>query len=191
MKLDSINLDSENLEKILSQFKPCVSGSVDKHAPEKLSKTPCRDSWPWFNQELQGLKRSVQNREMVWFKYKQDHQWHAYKEYCNKYTTFLRSSRMMYMQNVITKIKGNSKNLYKLIAELTGSKVENPLPEDLSDEDLAEHFANFFITKIENIRNKLNNYSLYTLIENCTMGTQSEFKLLSADEIRNLVGKCK
>ena len=38
MNLDSINLDSENLEEILSEFKSCGTGSVDKHAPEKLSK---------------------------------------------------------------------------------------------------------------------------------------------------------
>ena len=65
MDLDSINLDSENLEEILSEFKSCVSVSVDKHAPEKLSKTLFRDSQPWFNQELQDLKRSVQNRERI------------------------------------------------------------------------------------------------------------------------------
>ena len=62
-------------------------------------------------------------------------------------------------QTEIAKFKGNSKHLYKLIVELTGSKVENPLPEGLSDEDLAECFANFFITKIENIRNNLNNHN--------------------------------
>ena len=35
MNLDSINCDSENLEEILSEFKLCVSESVDKHALEK------------------------------------------------------------------------------------------------------------------------------------------------------------
>ena len=44
MNLDSINLVSENLEEILSEFILCVSGSADKHAPQKLSKTPLRDS---------------------------------------------------------------------------------------------------------------------------------------------------
>ena len=56
---------------------------------------------------------------------------------------------MMYTQNEITEFKGNSKHLHKLTAELTGSKVENPLPEGLSDEDLAEHFANFIIKKLK------------------------------------------
>ena len=50
---------------------------------------------------------------------------------------------MMYTWNELTKFKGNSKKLHKLITELTGSKVENPLPEGLSDKDLAEHFEIF------------------------------------------------
>ena len=128
MDLDSINLDSENLDEILSEFKSCISVSVDRHAPEKLSKTPFRDSWPWFNQEMQDLRRSVQNRERIWCKYRQDHQWCAYKEHHDKYTKFLRTSRMLYTQTEITKFKGNSKHSYKLIAEHTGSKIENSLP---------------------------------------------------------------
>ena len=86
---------------------------------------------------------------------------------------------MIYTQNEVTKFKGNSKHLCKLIAELTGSKVESPLPEGLSDEELAEHFANFFIGRIENIRDKLNSYTLYSPIENNTIGKLLEFKPLS------------
>ena len=121
--------------------------------------------------------------------YKQDHQWCAYNKHGSKYTKLLRASRLLYTWTEIAKFKGNSKHLYKLIAELTGTKVENPLPEGLSNQALAECFANFFITKIENIRDNLNNYSLYNPIENCATGKLSEFKLLSAEEIRNLVRK--
>ena len=59
-----------------------MAKSLEKHAPMKLSKTPFRDNQPWYNQELQSLKRSVQNRESVWHRYKQGHQWLAYREYC-------------------------------------------------------------------------------------------------------------
>ena len=58
---------------------------------------------------------------------------------------------MLYTWTKIAKFEGNSKHLYKLIMELTRSKVKNSLPEGLSYEDLAKHFANFFVTKIENI----------------------------------------
>ena len=189
--VDAINLDSENLEEILSLLKLCVSMSVDKHAQEKLLKMLFRDSQPWFNQELQDLKRLVCNREMIWHKYKKDHQWCAYKDHHWKYTEFLRMTRLMHTQAEIAKFKGKSKHLYKLIVELTGSKTENPLPDGLSDGDLAKCFVEFFIIKIKNIRDNLNSHSLYNLIENCATGKLSAFKLLSAQGIRKVVGRCK
>ena len=56
---------------------------------------------------------------------------------------------MIYTQNEVTKFKGNSKHLCKLIAELTGPKVENPLPEGLSDEELVEHLQIFSLEKLK------------------------------------------
>ena len=38
MNLDSINLVSENLEELLSEFRSCVAKSLEKHAPMKLLK---------------------------------------------------------------------------------------------------------------------------------------------------------
>ena len=59
-------------------------------------------------------------------------------------------TRLIYTQAKIAKFKGNSKHLYKLIPGLTGSKMENLLPDGLSDSDLPKIFAEFFITKIKN-----------------------------------------
>ena len=46
----------------------------------------------------------------------------------------------------------DSKKLFKLINELTGNKDHNPLPTAKLDKDLAEEFAQFFLNKIEKIR---------------------------------------
>ena len=166
MDLDSINLDSENLEDILSSFKSCVSVSVDKHAPKKWSKILFRDSWPWFNQELQDLERLVHNRERIWCSYKQDHHWCAYKEHHRKYTKLLRITRLLYTWAEIAKFKGNPKHLYKLTVELTGPKMENPLPEEVSEGNLAECFVEFFITKIDKLET-IQSHPLYNQIDNC------------------------
>ena len=41
------------------------------------------------------------------------------------------------------------KGLYAVVANLTGTKSENPLPPNLSDEDMANMFADYFMEKIE------------------------------------------
>ena len=45
----------------------------------------------------------------------------------------------------------NSTKLYTLVTNLTGTFKENPLTEGLSNEELVEQFAEFFITKIKKI----------------------------------------
>ena len=103
-----------------------------------------------------------------------------------KHAKLLRMTRLLDTQAEIAKFKGNSKHLYEIIVELTGFKMENPLPEGLSDGDLAKGFAEFFILKLKKLDN-FNSCPLYNPIENCATAKLSEFKLLSPEEIRKLV----
>ena len=48
--------------------------------------------------------------------------------------------------------KGDNKKLNKLMAHLSGARTDNPLPPHNSDESLANQFADYFITKIDIIR---------------------------------------
>ena len=43
----------------------------------------------------------------------------------------------------------DTKGLYSLVANLTGTKSENPLPPNHSDDELANMFADYFMEKIE------------------------------------------
>ena len=51
--------------------------------------------------------------------------------------------------------------MYALVANLTSTKSENPLPPNQSDEDLANIFADFFMEKIEKIRSSLDGHPKY------------------------------
>ena len=62
---------------------------------------------------------------------------------------------------MVYKLKGDTKNLHKLVKSLTGVKNENRLPDDVSDSELTERFASFFTGKIEKIRTNLDQFDLY------------------------------
>ena len=67
--------------------------------------------------------------------------------------------------SIFTNIKANHNNtrqLYKIISGLMRQDNTNPLLEAHSDQELAEDFAEFFLQKIENIREKFNNTTPYT-----------------------------
>ena len=55
----------------------------------------------------------------------------------------------------------DTKGLYALVANFTGTKSENPLPSNHSDEDMANMFADYFLEKIEKIRSSLDDHPKY------------------------------
>ena len=54
---------------------------------------------------------------------------------------------VFYLKDEITKNKNGTKQLYKIIAKLTGIEKYNPMPNPCSDKDLEECFAEFFVDK--------------------------------------------
>ena len=67
--------------------------------------------------------------------------------------------------SIFVKIKENHTNprqLYKIVSSLIRQDNTNPLPDARSDQELAEQFAEFFLQKIETIREKFNNITPYT-----------------------------
>ena len=52
------------------------------------------------------------------------------------------------LSNKVLKAKGNTKQWYNLVSNLTSTQQLNPLPEDTPSEVLADKFADYFIEKI-------------------------------------------
>ena len=57
--------------------------------------------------------------------------------------------------------KGDSKELYKLVSRLTGSIMENKLPDPDSNNVICEELAIFFLNKIVRIRESLSGFESY------------------------------
>jgi len=54
--------------------------------------------------------------------------------------------------------KEDSKKLYNFVTDLTGGKSENPMPTVENENSLADKFADFFMNKIETIRDNLKHH---------------------------------
>ena len=68
------------------------------------------------------------------------------------YNRLLNYKKRQLITKQVIDSKGDNKKLYKLMAHLTGARSDNPLPPHDSDESLANQFADYFITKIDRIR---------------------------------------
>ena len=65
-------------------------------------------------------------------------------------------------------------------------KADNPLPEHENEENLANEFADYFIGKIEKIRQELNTNSRYTP-SNDNIPTLSRFTEVTQDEVQKII----
>ena len=79
------------------------------------------------------------------------------------------------------------KKLYKLVNSLTGKKDLNPMPEAKSDTSLAEGFADYFITKIDKIRENFTGTEQYQAILDESIPEFTSFSVLSESEVEKLV----
>ena len=85
----------------------------------------------------------------------------ALKIESNRYKFMLKNSKISVLSVKVEECGKDSKKLYKLVTELTGGPKENPLPNNIDDEDLANKFANFFLDKIKRIGCELENYTTF------------------------------
>ena len=86
----------------------------------------------------------------------------------------------------ISNSNGDSKKPYELIMILTGSKVMYPLPGHNNDTKLANEFTQFFITKIDTIREKFTNIALYGLHDSNIPRLQ-KFDTMSEEDIKRTI----
>ncbi len=68
------------------------------------------------------------------------------------YTSDKEKAKASYYNRKI-KATSNQKDLFRLIASISGSSPVHPVPQASDSKALADRFADFFVVKIDNIRN--------------------------------------
>ncbi len=141
----SFNLnDNTTLEELVKCYETECVRCMDKLAPTKTKIVVERKLNPWHNDDIKEQKRRVQRRERIWRRYLEEHQWIAYKEERNRLRKMTFAVKKLEISNKVMECGNNTKNLYSLVNNITGVKKQNPMPENITDENLAENFADFF-----------------------------------------------
>ena len=148
----------------------------------------------------------MRNLERKWLKYQQDHQWLAYKRERTRHRNMIRFNKNQVKSGLILDVEGDTKKFL----EMTGTNLamgfqykydrnkfvpviytENPLPDHECDEELANKFASFFLSKIEKIRDQFKLKPLLECDENFSVPMLKAFSVMSHDEICRLIGEMK
>ena len=123
-------------------------------------------------------------------KYKQQHQWKALSDERKKYRSILRMARWEVISSKVAECKANVKSLYNLVNNITGGVKENPLPECEDDKCLADTFADYFIEKIQKIRDALVDQPLYAPIDQ-EVPTIEEFIQFTEEDIGKIISNMR
>ena len=183
---DLSSLSDEGLDVMVQQLGSRFKEALNKNAPIKTKIATIRKTVPWFNDSLRDHKRIVQNRERIRKKYKTSETWLAFKIERSKFRQSLKWARKEFVSESVLECNRDNKKLYKLASSLMGMKKENQLPEYDSKEELANQFAEFFIAKIQTIRDKLDDLPVYDL-KDSSPPKLSSLEPLTNEEVRQIV----
>ena len=128
---------------------------LDTLAPEQEKRVSLKAKQPWYDKEMAGLKHKVWKLKKKWTKYKLDACWQAYKKARNSYYYLLNSKKKESIRSKIQECSTDSHQLHRLTNNLTKPQEEQQWPKHDNPESLANEFADYFETKILNIRKTL------------------------------------
>ena len=181
---DNKVLKSTTLDDAKNHFTREVLRALDDIAPLQKVKTTNRKPKPWYDEDLKQQRTIMKNREHKWMKYHEDHLWKAFVRERNRYNTMLKFKKYACLHKIIKTNSNNTRKLYKLVSELTGSNKPNPMPDAQSDKDLAKSFAQFFRQKIDKIRQQFNHIPQYIVPPRDTPVLKSFTKIAEHDLLK-------
>ena len=120
----------------------------------------------------------------------------AYTNQCVRVQDLIINSKMKFYSKLISEAGDDQKSLFSSVSRLLHRKPEVLYPVCSSDSILANNFADYFETKIHNIRKELETIkplpSDYSSIDmasrsNCEL---KEFTIATTEEVRHIVNKC-
>ena len=185
---------NEGLPTVHNQFKSGLQRALEDCVPKKTLTIGDRKKHQWVDNTVLQQRRIVRNRERIWKRYHKEHQWKAYKRERNRLNRMLIYNKKNEVSGKVQDYSKDAKKLYKYITKITNSTKLNPLPENANNEVLAEEFADYFHTKIMNIRENLSNIENYKpdcnesipLLKSFAPMTQKEISLI----INSMPSKC-
>lgn len=197
-------LNYVDINKILDEFMTKTKEIVNKISPLHIIKNK-KKNLPWIDNEL---KNKMKNRDLTYRLFKEcnendkDKYWIEYKQHRNEVSNLLKIKKKKYFENKIDEHRGNSKLMWKTLKELIkGSNRQFTVKEisfdfnntQISTSDtteLANNFNYYFINSIEDIVKTVDHIEI-TFFHTQIRSSLNEFKLISIQEVTNIVNKLK
>ena len=149
-------LDSnDSLDQACNKLNTELHNALEKTAPLKTIICSDKPRQPWFNKYVRGQQKIVRSRQRAWSRYRQPNHWMAYTKERNIYTQLMVYHKQQMITKKILDCGRDSKQLFSMVNAITNNEQINTLPDNKTLGEMANYFANFFIRKIQTVRDEL------------------------------------
>ena len=175
----------------VTEYNTRMKQLLDQHAPLVQRTVTERPSAPWMNLEIKVAKTDRRRAERKWRSTQLQIDKELYRQQNKKVKILIKKSRTEYYNNKIEECT-NSKALFGITKTLTGKDTQHndrKFPTSYLKSELPHVFGHFFKTKVETIRNNMDQdqHTPPTFKPFHGDQTLSNFKLLSENEVKEII----
>ena len=138
-------------ESMIDIYNSALSGALDKQCPASKRDIIIRPNTEWYTPAMKTAKRECRKLEKQYYRTNLTIHHELYKTKRNEACKLREQAKINYYNQKIESSQ-NQRDLFRLIASLSGSTTTTALPQFDKSLLLGEKFADYFVTKIDNIR---------------------------------------
>ena len=148
-KLATINLHTPDASatQLAETYDNKILEILNDLAPSKNRLIKERVPKPRFSDEIDQTRKVYRKCHANWTKTHCETDWQAIQKACNAYVKALNQAKKLHFSTKISEAKG----LYNTINGLTNRVNNNPMPEGYTNQELANHFSDYFNNKVKMI----------------------------------------
>ena len=186
----------DDIDQITDTYNKELIKLIEKHAPLRTKTITLRPNCPWYTEEIFEAKHLKRKFERAWRKSNLAIDHEIYRSQCATVNKLLKETKINYYSEKVSLNERDPRALSKLTKHLMNGSDEKILPLGKSPGELVQDFSDFFITKIETIRNNISSHTSPEITDkNCDDKKLSDHQLLKAfnpiseEEIQKIITK--
>ena len=185
--LDHDIINSSNINNSIINFNMKISQELDKQAPV-LSKRVKVKKHLVANKEIQDARRVKRRVENMFRKIKSDENKLQLKIARKNLARIVREARAQFFKDKFREVKHDAKKTFKIVNQLLNKNQDKILPSYTNEKSLADKFAVFYRSKIEDIRASLNSTIIEKPTSNIDIALQlNEFTEVTTEDIIEII----
>ena len=188
-----VNFTDESLDSLVEIYNNELTRLIDSHAPAVTKTVTINLKPPWYNDDIAAARRDMRQSERKWMNDKRQDNYETFIRKRLAFKQILNDAESTYYRDVVVNNKHDSRKLFKVLNTIMHRNRHNPMPESNNSTELATNFRDFFMSKIQKIRDSFTDSPdddpFEFDVEGRSNVTLSRFQHVTIADINKLIGQ--